>query len=36
MERGPDRRKALMIFYDRERRILLQDRRDISKLGEEW
>lgn len=30
------RKVALMVFYDTERRILLQDRRDISKFGEEW
>jgi len=27
---------ALIIFYDQDKRILLQDRRKISKLGEEW
>jgi len=27
---------ALIIFYDKDKRILLQDRRGISKLGAEW
>jgi len=30
------RKVALIIFYDENKRILLQDRRGISKLGEEW
>lgn len=30
------RRVALIIFYDDRKRILLQDRRGISKWGEEW
>ena len=30
------RRVALIIFYDDKKRILLQDRRGISKRGEEW
>jgi len=30
------RRVAVIIFYDEKKRILLQDRRDISKRGEEW
>ena len=30
------RKVALIILYDNRRRILLQDRRGISKLGEEW
>ena len=30
------RRVAVIIFYDNKKRILLQDRRGISKLGEEW
>lgn len=31
-----DRKVALIIFYTKDKRILLQDRRKISKLGEEW
>jgi mutator protein MutT len=27
---------ALIIFYDKDKRILLQDRRGISKLGSDW
>ncbi len=27
---------ALIIFYDKEKRILLQNRKGISKVGEEW
>lgn len=30
------RRVAIIIFYDDKKRILLQDRRGISKVGEEW
>ena len=30
------RRVALIVFYDDQRRILLQDREGISKFGEEW
>jgi len=30
------RRVALLIFFDKRRRILIQDRRSISKVGEEW
>ena len=30
------RRVAVIIFYDEKKRILLQDRRGISKFGEEW
>ena len=30
------RNVALIIFYDEQKRILLQDRRGISRLGEEW
>jgi 8-oxo-dGTP diphosphatase len=30
------RRVALIIFYDEEKRILLQDRAGISKFGEKW
>jgi hypothetical protein len=30
------RKVALIIFYDDKKRILLQDRRGISRLGEEW
>lgn len=30
------RKVAVIIFYDKDKRILLQDRRGISKLGEEW
>jgi len=30
------RRVSIIIFYDDKKRILLQDRRGISKLGEEW
>jgi mutator protein MutT len=30
------RNVALIIFYDKDKRILLQDRRGISKLGAEW
>jgi 8-oxo-dGTP diphosphatase len=30
------RNVALIVFYDSSRRILLQDRRGISKVGEEW
>ncbi len=30
------RRVAVIIFYDEKKRILLQDRREISKRGEEW
>lgn len=30
------RKVALIIFYDDKKRILLQDRRSISKMGEEW
>lgn len=30
------RNVALIIFYDKQKRILLQDRRGISRLGEEW
>jgi len=30
------RNVALIIFYDDKKRILLQDRRGISKVGEEW
>ena len=30
------RRVAIIIFYDDNRRILLQDRKGISKVGEEW
>ncbi len=31
-----ERKVALIVFYDRENKILLQDRRKISKIGEEW
>ncbi|TRZ54730.1 NUDIX hydrolase [archaeon] len=30
------RKVSVIIFYDDKKRILLQDRRGISKLGEEW
>jgi len=30
------RKVAIIIFYDDRKRILLQDRRGISKVGEEW
>jgi 8-oxo-dGTP pyrophosphatase MutT (NUDIX family) len=30
------RNVAAIIFYDNKKRILLQDRRGISKVGEEW
>jgi 8-oxo-dGTP diphosphatase len=30
------RKVALIVFYDEDKRILLQDRRGISKFGEEW
>ena len=30
------RNVAVIIFYDDKKRILLQDRRGISKVGEEW
>ena len=30
------RRVAVIIFYDEKKRILLQDRKSISKFGEEW
>ena len=30
------RRVAVIIFHDEKKRILLLDRRDISKIGEEW
>lgn len=30
------RRAALIVFYNEDKRILLQDRKGISKLGEEW
>lgn len=30
------RKVSVIIFYDDRKRILLQDRRGISKLGEEW
>ncbi len=30
------RKVALIVFYDKEKRILLQDREGISKLGEKW
>ena len=30
------RKVALIIFYDNKKRILLQDRKGISKIGEEW
>ena len=30
------RNVALIIFYDKQKRILLQDRKGISKVGEEW
>ncbi len=30
------RKVALIVFYDEEKRILLQDRKKMSKLGEEW
>ena len=30
------RKVALIVFYDEENKILLQDRRKISKRGEEW
>ncbi len=30
------RNVALIIFYDQNKRILLQNRKGISKLGEEW
>jgi 8-oxo-dGTP diphosphatase len=30
------RRNAVIIFYDESKRILLQDRKGISKRGEEW
>ena len=30
------RNVALIIFYDKNKRILLQDRRGISRFGEEW
>jgi len=30
------RNVVIIIFYDDKKRILLQDRRTISKLGEEW
>jgi len=28
--------KSVITFYDRQKRILLQDRHGISKIGEEW
>lgn len=31
-----ERKVAAIIFYDDKRRVLIQDRRDISKWGEEW
>jgi 8-oxo-dGTP diphosphatase len=30
------RKVSIVIFFDENKRILLQDRRTISKLGEEW
>jgi mutator protein MutT len=30
------RKVAVIIFYDNKKRILLQDRRNMSKVGEEW
>lgn len=30
------RKVALIIFYDKEKKILLQDREGISKIGEKW
>ncbi|MFA6888768.1 MAG: NUDIX hydrolase [Candidatus Woesearchaeota archaeon] len=30
------RKVALMIFYDKQKKILLQERKTISKVGEEW
>ncbi len=30
------RKVAVIIFYDENKRILLQDRRNMSKVGEEW
>ena len=30
------RKVAVIIFYDKNKRILLQDRRGMSKVGEEW
>jgi 8-oxo-dGTP diphosphatase len=30
------RNVAAIIFYDKDKRILLQDRKGISKVGEEW
>lgn len=30
------RRVAIIVFYDDKKRILLQDRKGISKVGEEW
>jgi 8-oxo-dGTP pyrophosphatase MutT (NUDIX family) len=30
------RKVAVIVFYDKDKRILLQDRKDISKVGEEW
>jgi len=30
------RRVAVVIFYDNKKRILLQDRRKMSKIGEDW
>ena len=30
------RRVALIVFYDDQKRILLQDREGISKIGEKW
>ncbi len=31
-----NREVATVVFYDRQNRILLQGRRNISKFGEEW
>lgn len=31
-----ERKVAVIIFYDNKKRVLIQDRRDISKWGEEW
>ena len=31
-----ERHVSAMVFYDKDKRILLQDRRNIKKFGEEW
>ena len=31
-----NRKVAAIIFYDNKKKVLIQDRRDISKWGEEW